>query len=77
VNAVAEATMMADSPATAAPMWTRVPAWMPATDNSPALFPRVAAVVTMYMTAGPGTSSSARATPEKRRRVDSVGIASM
>jgi hypothetical protein len=42
-----------------------VPRWIPATDNNPARRPWATLLVTMYVTAGPGTASNNRVAPEK------------
>src|SRR5262249_17262114 len=47
----------------------------PAAETSPARRPRSTLCVTMYVTAGPGTTISAIAATQKTARVDAVGIA--
>ena len=58
VNALADATMRADSPTVAAMTWMVEAVWTPATDTSPARRPCVLLRVTMNSTAGPGIMSS-------------------
>lgn len=76
LNAVADATMTADNPNTAAATCTSVPVWIPATETRPARLPCDELQATMYITDGPGINSKARAARLNKPIDDAVGTAS-
>ena len=74
VNAVADEAISAERPTVAAATWTRPPLATPSAETSPARRPLSTLCVTMYATAGPGTTASAIAARLKSASVEPVGI---
>src|SRR4051794_39020252 len=77
VNAVADDAISAESPTIAAATWTMPPLATPSAETRPARRPLSTLCVTMYATAGPGTTASATAARLKRAIVEAVGTASL
>ena len=73
MNAVADDAISAESPTVAAATCTRPPLATPSADTSPARRPLSTLCVTMYVTAGPGTTASAIAASEKSANVEPDG----
>src|SRR5262249_61618593 len=74
VNASADDAISAERPTVAAATWTRPPVATPNAETRPARLPWSMLCVTMYVTAGPGTTASATAASRKTATVDGVGI---
>src|SRR6478736_3132307 len=74
VNAVADDAISADRPTVAAATWTMPPLATPRAETRPARRPLSTLCVTMYATAGPGTTASAIAARLKSAIVGEVGI---
>ena len=73
VNASADDASSAESPIAAAVTWTSPPHATPSAERRPARRPLSTLCVTMYVTAGPGTTISASAATQKTASVEAVG----